>query len=205
MKTLALAIALLGTATAASALTVTSQAYDAPLSAGQSMVVTFDAPNAAGYSFASSPNLFVGSHSGIAAAPAGDATRYAAVLGGQTLTLNTPNLKSLSLYAGSIDTYNWITFKGANGYSQTVSGSAFAVVPNGSWTEALANRRVDFDFGGNRVNQVIFGSNGNSFEFDNIAAAGAVPEPATWAMLIAGFGLVGMAARRRNSPKAVLA
>ena len=27
----------------------------------------------------------------------------------------------------------------------------------------------------------------------------AVPEPATWAMLIAGFGLVGMAARRRKS------
>ena len=27
----------------------------------------------------------------------------------------------------------------------------------------------------------------------------AVPEPASWAMLIAGFGLVGMAARRRNS------
>ncbi|MCG2840291.1 THxN family PEP-CTERM protein [Sandaracinobacter sp. RS1-74] len=30
-------------------------------------------------------------------------------------------------------------------------------------------------------------------------AAGGVPEPATWAMLIAGFGLVGAAARRRRS------
>ncbi|WP_235890256.1 PEPxxWA-CTERM sorting domain-containing protein [Sandaracinobacter neustonicus] len=29
--------------------------------------------------------------------------------------------------------------------------------------------------------------------------SGAVPEPATWAMLIAGFGLVGAAARRRRS------
>lgn len=28
--------------------------------------------------------------------------------------------------------------------------------------------------------------------------AGAVPEPATWAMLIAGFGMVGVAARRRK-------
>ena len=28
--------------------------------------------------------------------------------------------------------------------------------------------------------------------------AGAVPEPATWAMLIAGFGLVGAAMRRRR-------
>ncbi len=29
------------------------------------------------------------------------------------------------------------------------------------------------------------------------AVAGAVPEPATWAMMIAGFGLVGAAMRRR--------
>lgn len=28
--------------------------------------------------------------------------------------------------------------------------------------------------------------------------SGMVPEPATWAMLIAGFGMVGLAARRRR-------
>jgi hypothetical protein len=32
--------------------------------------------------------------------------------------------------------------------------------------------------------------------------AGAIPEPATWAMLIAGFGLVGGAMRRRRTPAA---
>jgi len=30
-------------------------------------------------------------------------------------------------------------------------------------------------------------------------AAGAVPEPASWAMLIAGFGLVGAVLRRRRA------
>ncbi len=30
--------------------------------------------------------------------------------------------------------------------------------------------------------------------------AGAVPEPATWAMLIAGFGVIGGAMRRRRAP-----
>ena len=54
-----------------------------------------------------------------------------------------------------------------------------------------------FDFGKERVNQVIFHSDNDAFEFDNIAA-GAVPEPATWAMLIAGFGLVGASMRRRK-------
>lgn len=31
------------------------------------------------------------------------------------------------------------------------------------------------------------------------AIAAAVPEPAAWAMLLAGFGMIGMAARRRTS------
>jgi PEP-CTERM motif len=34
---------------------------------------------------------------------------------------------------------------------------------------------------------------------------GGVPEPASWAMLIIGFGLVGATARRRNKPTVVLA
>ena len=32
------------------------------------------------------------------------------------------------------------------------------------------------------------------------AAAGAVPEPATWAMMLLGFGGIGMAMRRRRKP-----
>lgn len=38
------------------------------------------------------------------------------------------------------------------------------------------------------------------FVFTNVRGVevGGIPEPATWAMLIAGFGLVGMAARRRK-------
>ena len=33
---------------------------------------------------------------------------------------------------------------------------------------------------------------------DTLPGASAVPEPANWAMLLAGFGIVGMAARRRQ-------
>ena len=40
---------------------------------------------------------------------------------------------------------------------------------------------------------------GNDFGIDDITlAAAGVPEPATWAMLLSGFGLVGVAARRRR-------
>ncbi len=38
----------------------------------------------------------------------------------------------------------------------------------------------------------------NTVTLDNFNYAVVVPEPATWAMLIAGFGLVGLTARRRR-------
>ena len=41
-----------------------------------------------------------------------------------------------------------------------------------------------------------------AFDIRQIAAPGAVPEPASWAMMIAGFGLTGGAMRRR--PRASL-
>ena len=48
-----------------------------------------------------------------------------------------------------------------------------------------------------------FGGTANYTGYDNITCGsdtpgGAVPEPAVWAMLISGFGLVGAAARRRR-------
>ena len=39
----------------------------------------------------------------------------------------------------------------------------------------------------------------NAFEIDNVAVNSAVPEPATWAMMLLGFGAVGFSARRRRS------
>jgi hypothetical protein len=41
--------------------------------------------------------------------------------------------------------------------------------------------------------------------FDAVSISAAVPEAATWAMMIAGFGLVGAATRRRRSGLAVAA
>ncbi len=54
---------------------------------------------------------------------------------------------------------------------------------------------------------ISFGGAANNTAFDNVTfgsatATGAVPEPATWAMMILGFGVVGGAMRRR--PKLTL-
>jgi hypothetical protein len=42
-------------------------------------------------------------------------------------------------------------------------------------------------------------------QFATLSVQGAVPEPASWTMLIAGFGLVGAAMRRRAAPPVVSA
>jgi hypothetical protein len=38
-----------------------------------------------------------------------------------------------------------------------------------------------------------------NFTFTSNASAGAVPEPATWAMMLVGFAMVGAAVRKRRS------
>ncbi len=40
----------------------------------------------------------------------------------------------------------------------------------------------------------------DGFKLSNIKVQTAVPEPATWMMMILGFGLIGAALRRRNNP-----
>ena len=48
-----------------------------------------------------------------------------------------------------------------------------------------------------------FLNNGNYAPLTLPAASGAVPEPASWALMIAGFGMVGFFARRRHLAAAV--
>jgi PEP-CTERM motif len=51
---------------------------------------------------------------------------------------------------------------------------------------------------GDQVDSLIGSYNANAFLVQGTAVAG-VPEPASWAMMIAGFGLVGGAMRRRHA------
>jgi hypothetical protein len=182
--------------------------FDAAIAPGETMVMDFDNPVASGYTMTwSGAGLYQGPLvSGIAAPPVGDNTQYLSVLTGGIATLTAPGvMHSMSLYIGSLDDFNSITFKGANGFNQTFSGSGLNSPANGNQIAASTNRRYYFDFDpADLINQVVFTSSGNSFEFDNIAVndpPARVPEPLTLSLFAAG--LAGVAGLRRR--KAVTA
>lgn len=81
-----------------------------------------------------------------------------------------------------------------NGYFATAA-QAFANATGGSFTLA-APANVDF-----YIFDDFIGDNSGTITLD----VTAVPEPATWAMMIAGFGLVGGAMRRRKTATPAIA
>jgi len=142
--------------------------------------------------------VYNGSASGITAAPPGDGTDYLSVLGPNgvaTLAFST-GITNLSFYMGSPDDYNSIEFfDGVTSVGQFF-GSEFTGPPaNG---DQSLGERITFKFNGANVTEVRFSSTQNSFELDRIASVG-VPEPATWAMMLMGFGGLGAMLRRRRS------
>ena len=158
--------------------------------------------------------IFTDSVSGGRAQPLGSTGGYASV--GVTTNGGSVNpamfdlsgfdsITEISFLWGSIDTYNTIEFLDGDGMSLGIytGGSAGIAPANGNQTDGASNRVVTFTIDGATSTELAalkFSSDNNSFEFDNLnVVSGAVPEPATWAMMIAGFGLVGGAMRRRST------
>ncbi|MGI4881000.1 MAG: Npun_F0296 family exosortase-dependent surface protein [Janthinobacterium lividum] len=195
----AAALTIAGSADALTLVASTNGPDQGPV-AGQHMIQNFN--TGAGLSGGS---LVSGNQPNQYAAPLGDTTQYLAVLGGQTATLDLKApAKSLSFYWGSIDNYNTVSFYAGTKMIGSYTGAAVPQAPaDGNQTSPGNNRRVDFNFGTDRVTSVKFASSQNSFELDSVAAA--VPEPATWAMLITGMGLVGVSLRRRRGSTVVAA
>ena len=188
-----LASALIAPAAAQAGVTFTSAAYDSAPPGDQTLVVDFDHDPAPGFTFAGG-GVYQGLSANVAAPPSGDDTKYEAVLGGDSGSLTSVrDLSSLSLYIGSIDKYNTITFSGTDGFSRSLTGDELYQPADGNQSAAETNRRFDFHFDNVDVNKVTFQSTANSFEFDNIAAGtvSAAPEPGAWALMILGVGMMG--------------
>jgi len=159
-----------------------------------------------GFSFSGDGAVETGNVSGKYANPAGDNTHYLSTgfdgtSGSKTETVFLGTHTNFGLYWGSIDAYNTLTFlKGGSTVFTLTGGGVPLAVDNGNQTSDLSNKYVNFAFtGGSSYDTVVFNSTSPAFEVDNLAVAGGVPELSTWAMMIVGFGLVGLQVRRRNS------
>ena len=197
LAAIAVSAALVAPVAAQAGVSVSSTPFDSAPGAGQVVVADFDSAPADGFTF-SGGGIYQGLTPSVAAPPAGDSTKFAAVTTGNTATLSSLlNLSSLSLYIGSIDAYNTITFSGDGGFTKSYTGAELYQPANGNQSSGETNRRFDFAFDGVDVNTVKFDSSANSFEFDNIAVStvSAAPEPGVWALLIAGVAMMGAALR----------
>lgn len=205
---LVIAAALIAAPAAAVVMTSSPGAPDPGLAKGEVLLVSFDAPNTAGIVETNIGNVVTGPGSnGQRAAPAGTGgAAYRSIgTGGRStfdfsgFTQGAP-LRKLSFYWGSIDTYNYVDFFNPQGTLVGAFGGGDLPLADGNQTLAATNRRVFFDFlPAENVTAVRFRSSGTAFELDSIGAmTGAVPEPATWAMLILGFAAVGIGLRQRR-------
>jgi hypothetical protein len=212
MLRLAVPFMLLAAAPAAAVLiTSTPGAPDPGIPHGQTMLVSFDTPPIAGVTNVTSGPVITaaGSIGGVRAAPAGtgDGVYQSIDGGGSSLfdfsgfTQGKP-LASLSLYWGSVDGYNFIDFLNKDGVR--IGGTSGSSLPlaNGNQSDSITNRRVVFNFSPREaITAVRLRSDSAAFEFDSLAGTAAVPEPAVWALLIVGFGMVGHAMRKRRMAK----
>ncbi|THD68262.1 PEPxxWA-CTERM sorting domain-containing protein, partial [Phenylobacterium sp.] len=118
-------------------------------------------------------------------------------------------LTTVSLYIGSLDGYNKLSFTYADGTTaplmsgQWVSDNTISQ-SNGDQQNGDSNGRLTLTFD-KPVTSVVLSSDTNSFEISEIA--GGVPEPATWGLMIVGFGGAGAVLRgqRRRQPVAATA
>jgi hypothetical protein len=136
--------------------------------------------------------------------PAG--TPYLSVLGGGSATYTfTAPVTSFEFDWGSVDGYNTLTVSSTGADPVIIPGLSFPNAANGNQVAAGTNGL--FTVSGNageKFTSVTFASASNSFEVDNLAVAGGVPEPASWAMMLLGFGGLGSLLRRRRSQGAAV-
>ncbi|HMI41609.1 MAG TPA: PEPxxWA-CTERM sorting domain-containing protein [Sphingomicrobium sp.] len=114
------------------------------------------------------------------------------------------DINSISFIWGSTDPYNTLeVLDGVGGILATFTGINAYAFANGDQTSPFTNPLVTLLFDGADVGAATtlrLSSGQNAFETDNYTINAAVPEPATWATMLFGFGAIGFAMRRRRKP-----
>ena len=129
-------------------------------------------------------------------------TPYLSVLGGDVANIGLGGVSTFEFDWGSIDTYNTLVIHSSAGDMTVIPGGNFPNLANGN--QALPGTNGLFIVtgdAGESFTGITLSSSTNSFEIDNVAVSGGVPEPAAWSLMIVGFGMAGglVRARRRTA------
>jgi hypothetical protein len=191
-------------AVASASVTITGSdayAFDAPRGSGG--VITFD-KGGAPYVLTGAGKVVSGSQSGVYAAPGlsggvDDASSYLAAFPSgdapEAILSGFGGLfRAVSLYWGSIDSYNTLDLFSGGSLVGSVTGGEVSSWANGDQDSGVTNRRVSL-LSDVAFDAIGFRTGSNAFEVDNVSLAAAVPEPASWALMILGFGAAGAALR----------
>ncbi|MGL4540913.1 MAG: PEPxxWA-CTERM sorting domain-containing protein [Polymorphobacter sp.] len=98
---------------------------------------------------------------------------------------------SLSFTTGSFIATTVNVWSGLGGTGSLLGSGTFFSPPGAFAPGSVA-------FSGTAKSITLSGTNGSDFGWDDVTFGAAVPEPASWALMIAGFGMVGAAMRRRK-------
>lgn len=111
------------------------------------------------------------------------------------------DIATLSFIWGSVDQYNTLDILDNMGNTlYEIVGNDIFNPANGDRSDPNTNPLVTFTFTDpTAVGWLKLSSSQNAFEIDNLRVAG-VPEPATWALMLLGFGGIGFAMRRGRKP-----
>jgi len=168
---------------------------------GYSLYDTFDDSAGQGRVAGSNFGFPTGDHPGQSLKVPGDDTPYLAVYGGGVANIDftgVGDVRSFSFDYSTVDTYNTLTIHYTTGADTVYTGTQ---ILNGLPT-AVTNGSITVNGDGRIITGLSLSTTSNAFEVDNLsysAALAAVPEPASWALLLGGFGLMGNAMRRRKT------
>lgn len=122
----------------------------------------------------------------------GSGSVFALAFGGEVGGSRAYSTTGFTWYCTMCDTQ----FGGAGAESLLFAGGLYGLTPGEVSETASFSKQLDvnIDPGGSLELNALVNVSGLAFSY-----TGVVPEPATWAMLITGFGAVGVAARRRRA------
>jgi hypothetical protein len=205
-----------GASVANASVVVSATPYDLSAPDGLGVLVDFDHGLPNGFTLTGEGYLIQSGDNGLGAAPAAgpsdtsdDNTAYLSIYGGWAKLLGTTAFHNVSLFWGSMDNYNSLDLLDASGnVFKTILSADVPAGGNGDQLGGWTNQRVNIA-STDSIYGVQFRSTTPAFEADNIFfsgrdqgehlnVGGAVPEPASWALMLGGFGMVGGALRSRR-------